>query len=195
MTSLYTVATLVHSVLVLSFMAVTCLLMIVSAMRRSRLRKVRLSWGSGRLYGLPLVPTLFLAIVVGLIGIEVATDGLGTPFGWVILLGYLAGGLFWYIGAVLAAAVVVTDWGLSRRRRGKSETIPWHEVTDYLEKEPGRRTTFVFFRVDERGKKQRFEIEVPASRLASFREMVEGKLDARYNYSVRRPAGRWAMKQ
>lgn len=195
MASLYTVASLVHSALVLSFMAVTGLLMLVSAIKRSRLRKVKMSWGSGRFYGLPLIPTLFLTAVVGLIGIEVATDGSGTPFGWIILLGYLAGGLFWYIGAVLAAAVVVTDWGVSRRRRGKAETLPWHEVTDYLEKEPERRTTFVFFRIDERGKKQRFEIEVPSSRLTSFRELVEAKLDARYNYHIRRPAGRWAMKQ
>lgn len=195
MTSLYNVASLLHSALVLFFMAVTGLLMVVSAVRRSRLRRIRLSWGSGRLYGLPLIPTLFLSVVVGLIGFELASEGSGTPLGWMILLGYLTGGLFWYIGAILWTSVMVTDWGISRRRNGKTESLPWHEVTDYLSRDEGRKTTYVFFRIDERGRKRRFELEVPPTRRAPFKEVVESKLDARYNYYVRRPVGRWALKQ
>lgn len=195
MASLYNVASLLHSALVLSFMGVTFLLMVVSAVRRSQLRKVRLSWGSGRLYGLPMIPTVFLSVVVGLIGFELASEGSGTPFGWMILLGYLMGGLFWYIGAILWTSVVVTDWGISRRRRGRLESIPWHEVSDYVARDEGRKTVYVLFRIDERGRKQRFELEVPPTRRALFKEVVESKLDARYNYYARRPVGRWALKQ
>jgi len=190
MTSLYNVANLLHSALVLLFVAITGLLMVVSVVRRSRLRRIRLSWGNGRLFGLPLIPTVFLTIVVGLIGFELAVDGTGTSLGWTALLGYLTGGVFWYIGAVLQTSVVVTDWGLSRRRRGQSETLPWHEVTDYLANDQGRKTTYVFFRVDDRGKKQRFDLEVPRGCRVQFREAVESKLDARFNYYVRRPLGR-----
>ena len=163
MASLYNVANLLHSALVLLFVAVTGLLLVVSVARRSRLRRVRLSWGSGKLLGLPLIPTVFLTIVVGLIGLELAVDGSATSLGWVVLLGYLTGGIFWYIGAVLSTSVIVTDWGLSRRCRGKTETLPWHEVTDYLASGEARQATYIFFRVDDRGRKQRFELEVPSS--------------------------------
>lgn len=149
-----------------------------------------LSWGNGRLFGLPLIPTVFLTIVVGLIGFEVAVDGAGTSLGWMTLLGYLTGGVFWYVGTVLQTSVVVTDWGLSRRCRGKTETLPWHEVTDYLAINQGRKTTYVFFRVDDRGMKQRFELNVPPECHARFREAVESKLDARFNYYIRRPVSR-----
>jgi len=190
MASLYIVADLIHSALVLLFVAITGLLMVVSAVRRSRLRRVRLSWGNGRLFGLPLIPTVFLTIVVGLIGFELAVGGTGTSLSWVALFGYLIGGVFWYIGAALQTSVVVTDWGLSRRCRGKTETLPWHEVTDYLANDQGRKTVYIFFRVDDRGRKQRFELKVPPGRRVQFRETVESKLDARFNYYVRRPAGR-----
>ena len=195
MASLYNVATIAHSALVLLFVAVTGLLMVVSALRRSRLRKIRLSWGNGRLYGLPLIPTIFLAVVVGLIGYELFGGGQSILPGWTILIGYLTGGVFWYIGALLSTSVVVTDWGLNRRRRGRSEALPWHEVTDYLVRDQGKSHAYVFFRIDERGKKQRFELDVPKVQLPSFRETVEAKLDARFNYHVRRPSGRRALKQ
>ncbi len=190
MTSLYNAANLLHSVLVLLFVAITGLLMMVSIVRRSRLRRIRLSWGNGRLFGLPLIPTAFLTIVVGLIGVELAVDGAGTSLGWVTLLGYLTGGVFWYIGTVLQTSVVVTDWGLSRRCRGETETLPWHEVTDYLANDHGRTTTYIFFRVDDRGMKQRFDLKVPAGCRARFRETVESKLDARFNYYIRRQVSR-----
>lgn len=195
MVSLYTIVNLLHSALVLLFVAVAGLLMVFSAVKRSRLRRIRLSWGNGRLFGLPLVPTLFLTIVVGLIGFELASDGSGTSLSWGVLMGYLTGGVFWYVGAVLQTSVVVTDWGLNTRVRGRSETLPWHEVTDYVANEQGRMTRYVFFRIDDRRRKQRFELDVPPGQLARFRETVESKLDARFNYYVRRPIGRRALKQ
>lgn len=195
MGSLYNVANLLHSALVLLFVAVTGLLMAVAATRRARMRRVRLSWGNGRLFGLPLLPTVFLAIVVGLIGLELASDESATSLGWVVLLGYLTGGIFWYTGAILSASVVVTDWGINRRIGGRTWVLPWHEVTDYLVNEHGRRLTYIFFRVNERGRKERFELEIPSARREQFRETVESKLDARFNYYVRRPLGRRALKQ
>jgi hypothetical protein len=195
MGSFYNIVNVLHSTLVLLFVVTTGLFLAVSVIRRGRLRKVRLSWGDGPLFGLPLVPTVFLLVVVALIGIELATDESVATLGWLVLSGYLTGGIFWYIGAVLATSVVVTDWGVSRRRRGKTEAIPWHKVTDYLANDQGRMTTYVFFRVDDRGRKQRFEISVPAARQTQFREVVESKLDARFNYYVRRPAGSRALKQ
>ena len=195
MASLYTVANLLHSALVVLFVVVTGLLMVVSIVRRARLRKIRLSWGNGRLFGLPLVPTVFLAIVVALLGLELRIPDSDFSLGWMALLGYLTGGIFWYTSAVLSTSVLVTDWGLSRQRRGKTETLPWHEVTDYVTNESGRNTIYVFFRVDERRRKQRVEVEVPPARRMQFQETVESKLDARFNYYVRRPLGQRALKQ
>jgi len=190
MASLYNIANLVHSALVLLFVVVTGLLLVVSAARRIRLRKIKLSWGNGGLFGLPLIPTVFITIVVGLIGLELAVDGSATSLGWLVLLGYLTGGIFWYIGAALSTSVIITDWGLSWRCCGKTETLPWHEVTDYLATGEGRQATYIFFRVDDRGRKQRFELEVPPSQRSRFRETVEAKLDSRFNYYVSRSIGR-----
>ena len=68
-------------------------------------------------------------------------------------------------------------------------------MTDYLAKERGRQSTYIFFRIDDRGRKQRFELDVPPGQLAQFRETVESKLDARFNYYARRPVGKRALKQ
>jgi energy-converting hydrogenase Eha subunit A len=195
MSSLYNVAILLHAAFVVLFVAVTGLLLAVSILRRSRMKRVRLSWSNGPLFGLPLIPSLFLAIVVGLIGYEVSFDESTTSIGSLLLIGYLTGGVFWYVAALLSASVTVTDWGVSRKTHGRSEAIPWHEVTDYLVHADDRKTTYVFFRLNDRGRKQRFELEVPRSRRADFGRLVESKLDARFNYHVRKPAGKRALKQ
>ncbi|MFC2085861.1 hypothetical protein ACFLRO_01470 [Bacteroidota bacterium] len=194
MDSLYDIATILHSAVVLLFVTVTGLLLVVSAIRRRRMRNVKLSWASGKLFGLPLTPTIFLIVVVGLIGLKLVTEDYTRSLSWVVLTGYLVGGMFWYIGAVLSTSVVVTDWGLSRRIRGKSDTLAWHDVTDYFTSDHARKSAYVFFRLDERGRKLRFDLEVPVTQRASFRDAVESKLDARFNYYVRRPAGSRTLK-
>ena len=68
-------------------------------------------------------------------------------------------------------------------------------MTDYVANEQRRKTRYVFFRIDDRGRKQRFELDVPSGQLARFRDTVESKLDARFNYYVRRPVGRRTLKQ
>lgn len=190
MAFVFSITNFFHAALVVSFVGVTGLLMTVSVARRARLRTVELSWNAGRLFGLPLIPTAFVSIVLGVMVVELAQPRPLLSVHWLLQTGYLVGGLFWYIGAMLASSVVVSDWGVTWRSGGETKRLPWHEVIDYVVTDSGRHAVYVFFRVDGQGRKQRTEIKVPVGRQVQFKRTVEAKLDTRFNYYTQRRAGK-----
>jgi len=191
----FNVVTFLRAALVVLFVAVSLLMLLAGLLRRSRFDPVRMSWGTGRLFGLPLGPTLFLAGVLSLVAYNVITGERILSIGWVPTSAYVIGGLCWYLGALLSGATIVTDWGLSSKVGRRHVMLPWHEVTDYVITRHRRRHRYVFFRVDAEGYKQRVEVFVPSGVEERFQSIVEFKLDSRFDQSIQRPMGQKALEQ
>jgi hypothetical protein len=195
MYALLNVMPLLRTALVVLFVGVSVALLAGGLLRRSRYKYVRVWWGTGRLFGLPLAPTLFLAGVLALISYDVATGENTLSIGWMSSTAYVCGGLFWYVGALLCGSTIVTDWGISFKSGRRSMMLPWHEVADYVVTKHKRRNRYVFFTVGPDGHKRRVELFVPVAVSERFQSIVEFRLDSRFDRSVHRSIGREALEQ
>lgn len=189
------IAAFLGGTLVALFVGVSVLILAAGLLRRWRVKDVSMSWPSGRFFGLPLCPTLFLAAVVILIGQTVITGEQVFSISWVALGAYAFGGLCWYLGEMLSGATMVTDWGVDTQSGRRHLMLPWHDVTDYVVTDHRKRRRYVFFRVDAQGYKQRVEIFVPPGLRERFQSIVELKLDSRFDRSIQRPMGQQALEQ
>jgi len=181
--------------LVVLFVGVSLLLLGASILRRSRFKDVRMSWSTGKLFGLPLGPTLFLAGVLIMIAYSLAAGRPIFAVSWVFAAAYVCGGLCWYLGALLSGSTIVSDWGIGARSGGRHVALPWREVTDYVVTPYKRKHRYVFFRVDAQGYKQRVEVLVPPAVKERFQSIVEFKLDTRFDRSIQRPMGQQALEK
>ncbi|MGA7304621.1 MAG: hypothetical protein WBW88_07085 [Rhodothermales bacterium] len=189
------IVAIVRAALVVLFVGVSLLIMAAGLLRRSRFNHIRMSWGMGRFFGLPLGPTLFLAGILCLLAYSVATGERVLSIGWLAATAYVVGGLCWYLGALLSGATIVTDWGVSSKLGRRHVQLAWHEVTDYVVTRHRRRNRYVFFHVDTRGYKQRLDVFVPLGVCERFQSVVEFKLDNRFDRSIQRPMGQQALEQ
>ena len=118
-----------HAVLVFGFIAVTTLLMLMTLANRHRITAVRFSWSTGRLAGLPVWPTVFLTIVFGLC---ISAIWLDHPW-QAVFLGYLMGGMFWFVSVMTAQTIVVTEYGIIRNVNQADQAVAWGAIVDYFE--------------------------------------------------------------
>jgi len=181
--------------LVVLFVGVSLAILVAGVLRRLKFNHVRLSWPTGRLFGLPLAPTLFLAAVLGLIAFSLTTGQNLLSIGWLAATGYVVGGLCWYAGALLCGSTIVTDWGISAKVDRDHRMLPWHEITDYVVKQHARRADYVFFTLDAQGQKRRVEVRVPGGIRDRFGSIVEFRLDTRFDRSMQRSMGPQALEQ
>lgn len=185
----------VRSALVALFVGVSLLILVAGLLRRSRYKDVRMSWPTGKLFGLPLGPTLFLFGLLGVMAYVLTTGEQLLSMSWASMGAYVCGGLCWYVGTMLCGATIVTDWGISSRAGRHHVSLPWHEVTDYVITQHRRKRRYVFFRVDRHGHKQRVEVFVPAVVRDRFQSLVEFRLDSRFDRSLQHPMGQKALEQ
>jgi hypothetical protein len=195
MLTVFNVVAFARAAVVVLFLGVSLLMLGVGIFRRTRLDHVRMSWGTGKLFGLPLSPTLFLAVVLVLVVYGIATGRRLLFIDWFSGSVYVGAGLCWYLGALLSASTIVTDSGLSCRFRGRQVTLSWHEITDYVVTLNRRSSRYVFFRVDAQGFKRRVEVFVPSGVKDRFQSIVEFRLDDRFDRSIQRPMGQRALEQ
>jgi hypothetical protein len=145
-----------------------------------RLRNVRLSWKAGKLRGYPLFSTLFLfsALLVGSIAWyqgsmeEMIASGLYT---WL--------GVCWFTTSYFATKRFITDYGIVKNVNEPSQTVAWHQIRDFVEKESKNHTQYIFiYSLDEAkatDKLIRLELDVPYKREESFRKLISHKLGSR----------------
>ena len=185
--------TTLHLILQTGFLAVTFLILLVTVVNRMRVRRVRLSWQRGSLWGLPLWPTLFLVAVLVFFGTLYAT-GRETPTTTVIFVGYLMGGICWFSAALISASTLVTEYGLLEHVNRAERAVPWSQVVDYFEVAQGNQQRFVFFYLDHTDTRRRLELSVPRSRYAPFVKIVREKIDSRFNRSAQQVYGKKALE-
>ncbi len=183
---------MLHVVLVAGFLAVTTLLLFVVVANRLRIRNVLLSWRIGRPFAFPVAPSLFVLVVLGLFGYTVFfEEEILSPL---LLAGYLAGGTFWFLAGLFSASFVVTDCGILRHTNRTVLALGWGQVVDYFEVARGKQHEYVFFLLDPARGRQRFEVRVPAVLRDRFQEILELRLDRRFDLSVEEAMGNKALE-
>ena len=131
----------IHTILVLSFLAVTGMLLAMTTLHRLRIRGVRMTWYSGKFNTIPVWPTLFMGLViVFLVYVQNAAPVLS---GW-IFGGYFLGGVFWFVAVAMSSTVVITDYGLIPEAGRTNEAVGWAQISDYFEVDEGKRTHYAF---------------------------------------------------
>ena len=178
-------------VLLLGFIGVTSMLMLVTVTNRMRLRRVVHSWRTGRLFGLPLWPAAFLLVVLLFSLYAAAAEHVLHAM---TLAGYLVGGVFWTVAALLSSTVNVTEYGLILNVNRVDQAVAWGQVVDYFELAQEKGRTYVFFYLDGSGVRRRLELTVPDALGDAFRELVAAKLDARFEFSAQQLYGNKALE-
>ena len=185
------ILTTLHSVLLVGFLSVTLLLFLVTLVNRARVQHPILAWRPSRLSGVPLWPSAFIGTVLLLL---VLASIVGQPVRPEVFAGYLLGGLFWFIASWLSCSVVVTEHGVVRNINRTADTMAWGQSVDYFFREESGQACYVFFFMDGRSRRQRFELWVPAKHQKRFQHVVRAKLDARFEFSMRQAYGKKALE-
>lgn len=172
---------LLHRIAVAAFVGVTSVSMLVGVFGRLQIPRPRMVWRrSGPLTRVPLGPSLFLLVAIGSIG-HAWTTGRMVPL--YVLVGYPAGGVFWFIATWMLRSVVITDYGIVPDPRRVHRAVVWSQVVDYFTRRTDGEVQFVFFCRGSDGERHRFELPVPTYHVPAFRKLVDQKLAARFRVS------------
>jgi hypothetical protein len=174
----------VHGMVLGLFVCSTGLILGMTCVNRCRIRGVLFSWGRGRLFGLPMLQTLFLVAIVVVLAHALLSGETGRILTPLVLLGYLLAGIFWYVSAVLGETVIVTEYGLVSDVRRLTTSVSWSRVFDYVELPERASGHYAFLYADNSGGRKRVDIYVPHAFRDRFRALIRSKLDARFNYIV-----------
>lgn len=169
-----------HGVMIFFTIAST-LLAAYSFQNKLRLRRVRLNWRAGKMKGYPLFASVFLGFIITLGLVVYLTND--TENFW-YLTAYVWIGAMWYISSYLASKHYITDYGIVKNINEPSQTIPWFQIMDFVEKESlkGSEYTFTYTKQDKPLSKGYIQLRifVPASRRKKFRKVISLKLNSRF---------------
>jgi len=172
----------IHSLFVLLLALITLgstFLSAYSILNVIRLRNVRLKWKAGKLAGYPIFSTFFLFVTFALAGV-VYHYGYTQYYPIIACYGWI--GMNWFLASYLASMRFITDHGIVKNINDPSQTVAWHQMTDYVEKKNASGSEFVFIyqQRDPDIFKQnaciRLELDIPPQKLEDFRKIVSYKL-------------------
>jgi len=183
MSSVPDVFSVVHLTVLAAFVGGTSVSMLMAVVGRLRIRRPLLVWREGPLAPVPLGPSLFLMLV--------AMGGLhawwaGRPVAVSVMLGYPAGGLFWFIATWLVRSVVVTEYGLIPNVDRLHQAVAWSQIVDYVSTTRSGQPHLVFLYRDDEGRQRRLDLTVPEAKVEAFRDLVRRKLDSRFRGAAER---------
>lgn len=181
----------VHLLLLVGFVGITSLLLLVTVTNRLRLRRVLLSWPSGKFFGLPIWPVVFLAAVVFLFTYSIFS---GHSFSPAVFAGYITGGVFWLISSFLSSTKVISEYGIILNTNCADRAIAWGQVVDYFRFSNENNSGYVFFYSDGNSGRQRLDLVVPPACAKRFQEIVSAKLDTRFDFAVQQAFGKKALE-
>lgn len=175
------ISTDIHSLFVLLLAMFTLgatFLAVYTAANAIRLRNIRMSWKSGKLRGYPLFSTLFFGFTV-FVASAVLYNQIQEFY---ILLGcYSWMGVCWFMSSYFTNKSYITDHGIVKNINDPSQTIAWHQISDYVEKPSSKGSEFVFIYHDPsdqlRCKKLiRLELFVPDKNIHKFNKIIDLKI-------------------
>lgn len=162
---------LVLAALVMGGLALNTLLQVV------RLRNTRMSWRAGTLKGFPLFSTIFLGASVLLASALWMYAG-----GWYLVASglYLAIASCWFVSSYFSSKRYITDHGIVKNVSDPAQTVAWHQIHDFVEREHTGGTEYVFiYREGREGELRqviRLRLLVPAKNIPAFRRLISHKL-------------------
>jgi hypothetical protein len=175
------VLAVLHAVALTLFVGGTSVLMLTAILSRLRIRRPLLVWRTGALASIPVGPSIFLLSVA--LGIVYATTN-GIEIPPTALIGYPAGGVFWFVATWLAQSTVITDYGLVPSLPCLHQAVAWSQVVDYATTSRNGHPHFVFvYRDRESREHRRLDLAVPERCVPGFRNVLGAKLDARQSFS------------
>ena len=162
------------------FTVASTLLAGYSLQNKFRLRNVRINWRAGKMKGYPLFATVFLVLISAL-GMVVYAIGDQANFGYFVSYVWIGG--MWFISSYLASKHYITDHGIVKNINEPSQTIPWFQILDFVERESlhGTEYTFSYSEMNKsltKGYKQ-VRLLVPHSKRKAFEKLVSLKLKKR----------------
>jgi hypothetical protein len=174
------ISTDLHSLFVLLLTLFTLgatFLAVYSVANVIRLRNIRLSWKSGKLKGYPLFSTLFLTVSLAMASLVYST---GMTQYYTIVVCYSWIGVSWFVSSYFTSKSYITDHGIVKNINDPSQTIAWHQITDYVEKPVSKGSDFVFIYQQagntEKTKLIRLELSVPDRKINKFNKIVDLKI-------------------
>lgn len=142
-----------------------------------RLRNIRLSWKSGKLKGYPLFSTLFLTVSLAMAAM-VYSSGMAQYYTIVVCYSWI--GVSWFASSYFTSKSYITDHGIVKNINDPSQTIAWHQITDYVEKPVSKGSDFVFIYQQPGNTKKtkliRLELSVPDRKINKFNKIVDLKI-------------------
>jgi hypothetical protein len=179
---------LVQAGAVIFFAAAISIIASFTLFNAARLRNIRLSWNAGKFGGFPLFATLFLACSLLVMGAAFLESNRNDIFMSVL---YFWLGTGWFLTSYLTSRRYITDHGIVKNVNEPSQTVPWHQVQDFLVREEKDAIHYVFMYNEKEGgslpKLERIELEIPERKLEEFRKLVNHKLGRRINCSASIP--------
>ncbi|NBB77493.1 MAG: hypothetical protein GVY02_08955 [Bacteroidetes bacterium] len=143
-----------------------------------RLRNIRLSWRSGKLKGYPLFSTLFLGFA-GLVSSIVYSFEISQVY--TVLGCYSWMGVCWFMSSYFTNKSYITDHGIVKNINDPSQTIAWHQISDYVEKPSSKGSEYIFIYREpsesiKRTKLIRLELFVPDRNIHKFNKIIDLKI-------------------
>ncbi|RNC84601.1 MAG: hypothetical protein ED557_06380 [Balneola sp.] len=166
---------------IILFTIASTLLAGYSLQNKFRLRNVRLNWRAGKMKGYPLFATLFLGLIGALsLVVYLIKDVPNFP----IFAAYFWIGGMWFISSYLASKHYITDHGIVKNLNEPSQTIPWFQIMDFVEREygSGSEFTFTYSEMDKsltQGYKQ-LRLFVPQGKRKAFKKVLSLKLKSQF---------------
>jgi hypothetical protein len=130
------------------------------------------------LKGYPLFSTLFLGFsaVVASVVFYYQLDQYYTILGC-----YSWMGLCWFVSSYFSSKSYITDHGIVKNINDPSQTIAWHQISDYVEKPASRGSDYVFIYQEQprhfnQKRLIRLELFVPDRKTDKFDKIVSLKI-------------------
>jgi len=137
-----------------------------------------MSWKSGKLWGYPLFSGVFLFSILIMVALvfRYQLEAYYTIFGC-----YTWMGLSWWVSSFFASKSYITDHGIVKNINDPSQTVAWHQICDYVEKQDHKGSEFVFMYqngidFDKIPDVTRLELFVPDRKVSKFEKIISLKI-------------------
>lgn len=175
MSSLPDVLVVLHGVALTLFVGGTSVLMLTAIIRRLRFRRPLLVWRSEGMTRVPIGPSLFLLSIA--LGIAYA-QWVGIHVPPTVLVGYPAGGIFWFVATWVTRSTVITAYGLVPDLAGPNRAVAWSQVVDCVcTSRKGQFHVVFLYRDRDQRAYHRLDLAVPERCRADLQKILEIKLD------------------
>jgi hypothetical protein len=176
----------IFNILLAFFTIASFMLAFVTLSNAYRLRNTLLSWKAGKLFGFPIFASIFLVFTLG-IWLLAGQVGLAGYSG--VLACYAVMAFNWMLSSYFMSMRFITDHGIVKNINDPSQTIPWSNVHDLVERKTSEGVAYSFFYLPSAGPSStrhciRVELIVPKLHLEAFRRIMEHKLGRRFKQSV-----------